>query len=219
MRTYSARVLAVLAFGFWSGLAQAQSADVGLVNLVSGEVGFTAVGGGPGKVQAFMKVREGDRFTLAAGAQLRIVFFESARQERWAGPASLKAGKGQSEPLSGKPAEVSVLPGGTAPRMARIPDLMQNARLGGVQVRGARAPAPMTSADKLSVSDARSTYERMKKDFPADDITPELFFASALHEHLLYDQMKPVVDEMVRKQPESEDVKALASWVSARLKR
>jgi hypothetical protein len=78
--------------------------DVGLVNLVAGEVVFQG-----GKAKAFMKVREGDRFDVPAGAQLRLIYFASARQERWQGPARLSAGKRESAPLAGKPAEVSVL--------------------------------------------------------------------------------------------------------------
>jgi hypothetical protein len=196
--------------------ARAQGADVGLVNQLAGEVGYAPAIGATGKVQAFMKVREGDRFTLPAGAQLRIVYFDTARQERWVGPASLRAAKGTSEALSGKPAEVTTLPGSAAPRIARVPDLMQNARLGGIQVRGTRKAPPLNADDQSNVAAARVTYEQMRKDFPSDDITPELFLASALHEYMLYDQMKPVVDEMKRKQPDSEDVKTLSAWIATR---
>lgn len=198
------------------GAARAQGADTGLVNLVSGNVTYTPGSGAPSKVQAFMKVREGDRFTLPAGAQLRIVYFESARQERWVGPAVVRAAKGASEPVSGKPAEVTTLPGSAAPRIARVPDLFQNARLGGIQVRGTRKAPPLNAEDQTMVSSARVTYEQMRKDFPSDDITPELFLASALHEYMLYAEMKPVVAEMVRKQPDNEDVKTLSAWVASR---
>ena len=94
-------------------LACAQ-ADVGVVNLVSGEVGYTPDAGVPGKVRAFMKVREGDRFDLPAGAQLRVVFFEGARQERWQGPAGFRAAKSQGEAISGAAAEVLLIHPGAA---------------------------------------------------------------------------------------------------------
>jgi hypothetical protein len=59
----------------------------------------------------------------------------------------------------------------------------------------------------------------MLEDLPADDITPELYLYAALYEHQMYDDMKAVVADMRRKQPESEDVKALEAWVAARASR
>jgi len=199
-----------------SAAAAAQGADVGLVNLVAGEVRFTPLAGAPGKVQPFMRVRDGDRFNLSAGAQLRIVFFEGSRQERWQGPASLRAGKTQGEPLQGKPAEVASLPAGVPQRMARVSELMQNAKLGGIQVRGAARAAPPVEGAAPSLADARATYDRMRKGWRADDITPELYYYAVLHEHQRYDEMQAVVEEMLRKQPDNEDLKALAAWVRSR---
>ncbi len=188
-------------------------ADIGLVNLVSGEVGLTPQSGQPVKVKAFMKVREGDRFELAAGAQVRVVYFEGARQERWQGPSSFRAARLQSSAISGSPAEIAALPAGVPQRIARVPELMQNARLGGIQVRGAQAAR---RAPDQSLGEARSTYERLRKELPGDDITPELFLYSTLNEYQLYEDMAPVVDEMLRKQPDSDDVKSLASWLKTR---
>ncbi|MBI3373968.1 MAG: hypothetical protein HY017_19760 [Betaproteobacteria bacterium] len=204
----------------WCGVARAQGADVGLVNMVSGDVTFAPLTGTPGKVQAFMKLRDGDRINVAAGGQVRVVFFQGARQERWAGPASFRAGKKGAEPVSGKPADVSNLPAGVAQRIARVPELMQYAKLGGIQVRGGITPAQKASLEQqAAVSEARATYEKMRKESAADDITPELFLYSALHEYLLYDDMRTLVDEMLRKQPDSEDVKVLAAWVRTRASR
>ena len=59
-----------------STCAHAQE-DVGLVDLVAGEVLYQA-----GKAKAFMKVREGDRFEVPAGGQLRLIYFAGARHIR-----------------------------------------------------------------------------------------------------------------------------------------
>jgi len=193
--------------------ASAQLRDVGLVNLVIGEVRFAPVSGASTPVKPFMRVREGDRFNLPAGAQLRVVFFEGARQERWVGPSSFRAARAHAEAISGAVAEVAQLPASAPQRIARIPDLMQNAKLGGVRVRSAgRSPAAST-APAESLAEARATYEQMKQALPADDITPELYYYAALEEHAKYDEMAVVVTEMQRKQPGSDDVKALAEWV------
>ena len=195
-----------------SGVALAQS-DVGLVNLVAGDVSFAASAGPGGKAKPFMKVREGDRFDLPAGAQVRVVYFDGGRQERWQGPASFRAAKAQGTPISGKPAEVAKLPGGVSARIARVPELMQNARLGGIQVRSAQSVRQPT---KEALDEARGTYQKLKAELPADDITPELYYFSALNDYQLYEEMVPVVGEMQRKQPESEDVKSLAAWLGKR---
>ena len=211
--------LAAILFGAVVGQAFAQGTDVGLVNLVSGEVAYAAPSGSPGKAQPFMKVREGDRFNVPAGAQIRIVYFTSARQERWVGPSSFRATQGASEVLAGKLAESSVLPASVPQRIARVPDLMQNARLGGIQVRGPARLSQLTAAEQESVRESRVTFQKLRGDLPADDITPELFLVAALSEHLLYDQIKPLVDDMVRRQPDNADLRTLAVWIEQRLAR
>jgi len=193
--------------------AGAQLRDVGLVNLVSGDVRFAPVNGASAPVKSFMRVREGDRFSLAAGAQLRVVFFEGSRQERWSGPSSFRAARAQGEAISGAATGVALLPAGTPQRIARIPDLMQIAKLGGTQPRGAgRSAAP---EDKLggTLAEARATYRQMKQALPPDDIAPELYYTAALEEYGRYDEMRVVIEEMQRKQPANDDVKALAEWV------
>jgi hypothetical protein len=195
-----------------SGTVLAQG-DVGLVNLVSGDVAFVPQIGQPGKVRSFMKVREGDRFDLPAGAQVRVVYFQGSRQERWQGPASFRATKMQGTALQGAAADVQMLPGSVPQRMARVPELMQNAKLGGIQVRGA---ANARRATDEAIGDARNTYESLRKQLPGDDITAELYLFSALNDNQLYEEMAPLVDEMLRKQPGSEDVKALGAWLKTR---
>ncbi|HUN69994.1 MAG TPA: hypothetical protein VMU46_14430 [Burkholderiales bacterium] len=210
------RFLASLLFVLYASIASAQGVDVALVNLVSGDATFTPLSGSPGKVQAFMKLRDGDRIDVPAGAQVRVVFFEGARQERWTGPAGFRAGRSAGEPISGKAADVATLPAGASQRIAQIPQLVQIAKLGGVQLRG-MTPAQKASVDHQStVNAARATYEQMRRDLPADDITPELYFYAVLYEYLRYDDMKAVVDEMRRKQPDNEQVKALESWLLSR---
>jgi hypothetical protein len=206
------RIISAIVFMAASALAHAQG-DVGLVNLVAGDVSFVPQAGQPGKVKAFMKVRDGDRFELPAGTQVRVVYFDGARQERWQGPSSFRAAKLEGTPISGKPAEVAKLPGTTSARMSRVPELMQNAKLGGVQVRGAQSSRQVSPE---ALDEARSTYQKLRGQLPADDITPELFMFSALNDYQLYEEMVPLVNEMMRKQPESEDVKSLASWLISR---
>lgn len=210
------RVFAVVLLLF-GGQVGAQFRDVGLVNRVSGDARFVPVNGASTQVKPFMRVREGDRFNLAAGAQLRVVFFEGSRQERWVGPASFRAARAEGEPISGAAAKVTQLPAAAPQRIARMPDLMQNAKLGGLRVRGATVSAQPAGNPAGTVAEARATYEELKLALPADDITPELYYYAALQEHGNYEAMGLVVEEMQRKAPANEDLKALADWVKKKI--
>jgi hypothetical protein len=183
----------LLAFLLCAGAAHAQE-DVGLVNLVSGEAAYQA-----GGVKAYMRVREGDRFEVPAGAMLGLIYFTGGRQERWQGPARLTAGKRESVALAGKPVEVTILPSSVPQRLARIPDLTRSALFGGVAVRGAK-PVERSETDD-SLREARATYAKMKRELPADDLTPELFLFAAL---------------AAGPNPDSDEVKALAARLRER---
>ncbi len=208
---------ALFAAAIMVGVAQAQSPDVGLVNMLAGEVSYASEGAAAAKVQSFMKVRQGDRFTVPAGGAVRVVYFQGGRQETWKGPASFKAGARQGE--GGTPTEVTVLPASVPQKIAQVPELIQIAKLGrsgGVAVRGA-AKAPRLSAEQQAeVKAAKDTYGKLRSQLGADDITPELYLYSVLQDYLLYDDMRPVVDEMSKRQPNSTEVQELAAWVKSR---
>jgi hypothetical protein len=59
----------------------------------------------------------------------------------------------------------------------------------------------------------------MRKDGAADDTAPETYLYSTLHEYLLYEDMKAAAEEMLRRQPGTEDVKALTDWLRKRAER
>ena len=192
--------------------------DVGLINQLQGDASYTS-GSGTAKVQAFMKVREGDRFSIPAGSQVRIVYFQGGRQESFAGPASFTAGAQQSTVQSGGQPQVSVLPAGVPQKISQTPELIQIAKLGrsgGVAVRGAGREQRLTAQQQAEVKQARDTYQQLRASASSDDITPELYLYSVLQDHLLYGDMKPVVEEMVRRQPNNPDVAELMAYVKAK---
>lgn len=212
----------VLLFSFLTvatfGAAHAQEVDVALVNLLSGDATYVARSGLPGKVKPFMKVRDGDRITVAAGGQVRIAFFESSRQELWSGPAAFTAAKAATELISGKTPEITQLPAGVTQGMARIPELVKIAKLGGTQVRGLSKHQKQAETDQQTVlAQARSAYETMRREMAASDIAPELYLYAALYDLRLYGEMKVVVAEMRRKQPGNQDAKALDTWLTTRM--
>ena len=199
--------------------ARAQTdADIGLVNQVSGDVTYAGEGGLNNKAQAFMRVRQGDRFVVAPGASLRLVYLAGGRQELFKGPAAFRAGATQSEMRSGAAPEVTVLPTAVPQKIARVPELLQSARLGGISVRGGivRPRPALDPANKAEMAEARKTYAALRAATPEDDITPELFLFSVLQEFSLYDEIVPLSEDMQRRQPSNPELKELAAWVRTR---
>jgi hypothetical protein len=197
----------------------AQTADVGLVNQLSGDVSYASGSASAAKAQAFMKMRQGDRFTVASGAQVRVVYFSGGRQETWKGPSTFKAGTQQSEAISGQAAEVAQMPAGVTQKIAQVPELVQIAKLGrsgGIAVRGGGKPGRLSSEQQAEVTQAKATYAQLRKGTTAEDITPELYLYSVLQDHLLYDDMKTVTDEMIKRQPGNPEVQELAAYVKSR---
>jgi len=217
MKKYLAALLLALAA---AGAARAQDADVALVTLLSGDVSYVSRSGTPGEVKPYMKIREGDRIKLGSQGQIRIAFFDGARQELWSGPAAFTAGKTAAEPISGKAAAITKLPAGVAQHMTRIPELVISAKLGGMKVRGIpRREQEDVAGQQSTLAQARAAYATLRQEMPANDIAPELYLYAALYEFHLYDEMKPVVAEMLRKQPDNPDARALDNWLAARLSR
>ncbi|MDA0224708.1 MAG: hypothetical protein O2975_01210 [Proteobacteria bacterium] len=214
VRALASRSLIALALLCVPALAWAVG-DVGIVAHVVGEVtyaaGVPATGGRP---KPFMEVREGDRFDLAAGAQLRIVYFEGGRQETYAGPARLVAGAQQSALVLGAAAKVSHLPSTVQQKISQAPELIEIARLGRTAPAavGARS-VRLTPQQQAEVREARDIYRQLRASTINEDILPELYLYSVLQDHLLFAQMRPVVNEMARRQPGSEAVALMRDYV------
>jgi hypothetical protein len=207
MRTL-AFLLAMCAAGAWA------AEDVGLVNHLGGEATYTS-GGSRAKASAFMKVREGDSFTLASGAQLRLVYFQGSRQETFAGPARFTVGRQQSSVHSGGEPKVSTLPSGVSQRIAGTPELMAIAKLGragGISVRSGARIKPLSAEQKAEIAHAYTTYDELRRSAPEEDITPELYLFSVLEEHRQYQDLKLVATEMRRRQPSNADLAAIAEY-------
>ena len=214
-------VLACMAVtGFARDALAQEPVEAGLVNQVSGAVTFSAQGIGSRPAQAFMKVQEGDRFTVPAGSIVRVLYFQASRQETWQGPAAFRVGRLQGEATTGTPL-VSALPSAVPAKMARLPQLMQNARLGGglggVVIRGGKAPAPLTSEEQDQLAQARGNYGVMRSQAASDDITPELYMISTLQELGQYQEMRPLLQTLKSRQPLPAEVEELVRSMQERL--
>jgi hypothetical protein len=74
----------------------------------------------------------------------------------------------------------------------------------------------LTPQAQAEVRQARQTYYQMRKTAAASDIVPEQYLYAVLQDHLLYEEMKPVVGEMQKRQPSDPDVQAMVDYVKVK---
>lgn len=216
---------AALLFSAWDAPAsRAATADVGLVTKLAGEVTYfnEAFQKEPAKAKAFMKIRQGDRLTLAGAAEVRLVYFASAVQETWQGPAVLMVGVDKTQPAAGvgQP-RVQVLTADAAGGVKRLPALLQGQRpvlagqtadrlthTGQIAVRGAERPEgaetpPLSPQAQTEILSAEAAYQKTVKEAAPDDILPELVLMGVLAEHRRYRRMETILEIAYQKQPDT----------------
>jgi len=206
--------------------AQILPPDVGLVIQLSGNATYWNEGyqKTPEKAQAFMQVRRGDHFRVAAGAMVQLVYFQNGRKETWKGPAAFVAGDAQSRAegekgLQAQP-EVMILTAGASQGMRRIPVLLRRAglsRSGGMQIRGVdggplKATA-LSEEERTEIARTKEAYQNLRKQTRADDITPELNLLGILADYDQFEEMEKVIQDALKIQPGNEVLKELAEWV------
>ena len=202
----------MVVFAFLASMAGGVSAadaggDVGLVNALQGDVSYQSKDAPARKAQAYMRVRHGDKIVLASGASIRISYTTASRQESWTGPGSFVATSAGGELLKGNKPEVSQLPAAVPQKLARVSELMNTSRVGGLVVRSAKA---QTATSKEEVAAAVATYESMRAAAAPTDVTPELFLYSVFQEHGMIDDLKIVAREMMLRQPDNAEIQQLA---------
>ncbi len=96
MKINKFKLLLGVVAAFFGGVAIAQDAggDVGLVNSLQGDVSYQGKDGPARKAQPYMRLRHGDKVSVAAGGAIRISYTTANRQESWTGPSSFVATSG-----------------------------------------------------------------------------------------------------------------------------
>ena len=190
------------------GIAFAQdTGDVGLVNSLQGDVSYQGKEGPARKAQPYMRLRHGDKVTLAAGAAIRISYTTANRQESWSGPGSFVATSGGGELLKGSKPEIVQMPAAVPQKLARVSELMNTSRVGGLVVRSVKA---QSASSKEEVAEAVAAYESMRAKAAANDVTPELYLYSVFQENGMVDDLKIVAKEMLSRQPDNAEIRQLA---------
>lgn len=197
-------VTAVMATQAW---AQEAAGDVGLVNALQGDVSYQGKEGQARKAQPYMRLRHGDKVTLASGASIRISYTTVSRQESWLGPSSFVATSTGGELLKGNKPDVAQLPAAVPQKLARISELMNTSRVGGLVVRSAKV---QTAATREQIAEAMAAYESMRAKAVPSDVTPELYLYSVFEENGMTEDLKIVAREMLSRQPDNPEIQQLA---------
>jgi hypothetical protein len=195
-----------------SAFAQGGSADVGLVNAMQGDVSYQGKDGPAKKAQAYMRLRHGDKINLGSGASIKISYTTMSRQETWTGPATFVATSTGGEFLKGNKPEIAQLPAAVPQKLARVAELMNTSRVGGLVVRSVAVQSPTS---KEEVAEAVRTYEQMRLTAAANDVTPELLLYSVFEEHGMVSDLKKVAGDMLKRQPDNADIQRLAKAAMA----
>jgi len=202
MRKFARFNLVIAALTLFAPLAAnaVEGAESGMITQAVGTVTYES-GGDKGKpVVAFMKLRVGDRLTLAKDAKAQLVYFQGGRQETWRGATQIDVGVSESHTASASQPETKLLPALVLQQISRAPKVVADLknRTGMVFVRA----LPM----REKLRELGETYAAMRKDAAPDDVTPELFMLAGLHELRMYPDMRPVLEEMRLRQPDNPEI-------------
>lgn len=197
------RRLALFCGAFFLQQASAQDARTGgFVTQSLGEVSYQA-GEKLQPLPAFARLPSGTRIALGDGARLQIVYLRSGRQESWIGKTSIAVGDDESKSSGSVVPVVKVLQPYLIETLTKSRQVMDSIhdRQGMIRVRS------LVTAAKAA--EVESRYGEMRAQAAEDDITPEIYLLTALDGLKAYQRMRKPLAEMLRRQPDNAEARAL----------
>jgi hypothetical protein len=180
--------------------SQAWADEVALVMSVQGKVTRLAEPI-PVAVENFVKLKDGDRLSLAKDSRLQVVYFATGRQEAWSGPGYLemtvREGKAGGLPVP----EIKSLPVAVARQLARTPALDGLVRGGASRMRSLPTPDAMTKLEE--------TYRELRGRTDRDDLGPEMYLLSGLFEMRELDRVERVLGDLQQNRPKTPEASLL----------
>ncbi len=175
----------------------------GFVTQSQGTVSYQVGSGKEQPLPAFARIASGARVKIGDAAKLQIVYLRSGRQESWTGKASLVIGDEESKSSGPGVPTVKVLQPYMIETLTKSREVMGNihSRQGMIRVRSLMAAT--------KVKEAEDRYAELRAQSAEDDITPEIFLLTTLDGLKAYQSMKKPLAEMLRRQPENAEAKAL----------
>lgn len=163
--------------------AWAGAAETVLVTAVQEGVTLKSAGGSEARLEAFIKLNDGDRLTLPKDAQLSMVFIGKARQETWRGPGVVQVAGTEGKAVSGKPQlTVKAIPEQVARQMNRMPTVASDGRVGMLRLR--------SIPSEEAVARLENDYQALKKVSAPSDRNPEILLLGGLFELREYERVR-----------------------------
>jgi hypothetical protein len=187
---------------FFLGFSQAWADEVALVMSVRGKV-MRLADNAPVPVEAFVKLKDGDKLSLEKDARLQVLYFDNGRHETWLGPGrletTLREGKG-----SGLPApEVKSVSMVMARQLAHTPALDGQGRGGVTRLRSIPSPDAVAKLD--------DTYNDLRSRAGPNDLGPEMYLLSGLFEMRELDRVERVIGDLQQNRPQNPEAALLIS--------
>lgn len=191
------------------GFVPAWAAEVALVMSVQGRVVRLAEAAQV-PVEAFVKLKQGDRLSLERGSRLQVVYFENGRRETWSGPGRLEMGVREGTPGGLPDPEIRFLPLVMAKQLARTPTLDSQGRGGVTRLRSVPA---QDALGKL-----RNTYQDLKGRAEPNDLGPEMYLLSGLFELRELDEVESLLGDLQQVQAKTPEAALLIALYRKALK-
>lgn len=176
----------------------------GLVERLAGQIKAKSTAGAHFQPAAFSRLRAGDEITLAADAEMQIIYFDTRKREQWRGPAVFRVTATGSETVSGQAVAASELKG--VPSRVPLAAAGNVQRIGGLTLRG----GPTKFPDDAAVERAQTDYAEWVAAADPGDILPELYMIGFLQERRDPRLLQPYVEAMLRKQPGRPELRSMA---------
>lgn len=196
-------LLVLLTLGLVAGRVHAAAEEVALVTAVTGSVSQLGASA-PKALEPFARLKQGDVVRLDGRAGVRLIFFDSRRQESWQGDGRIEIGSNQGKGSGLPEPQVLLLPELMARQIAKTPSTDNPGRPG---------PARTRSIDKAEGGLAKldSDYSRLRKDAAADDINPEIFLLAGLFEMREFDRLEQTLKDLRDSRPGNMEIAVLNS--------
>lgn len=190
-------------------MATHAAGDVALITALHGKVSRVSIAG-PGNVEAFVKLKEGDVLKLDKGSRIRLVYFESGRQESWSGEGRLEIAVNESKGIGLAAPEVKVLPPILVKQIAKTPTLDSQGRAGVTRLRA------IGSTNTLAKLEA--DYDRMRVESGGKDLNAEIYLLAGLFELRELDRVETMINELQASQKDNMEAMILVSLYRKALK-
>lgn len=154
-------------------------------------------------IEAFVKLKEGDKLSLDKGTKLQLLYFANGRHETWSGAGRLEMTAREGK-ASGLPApEVKSVPMVMARQLARTPELDGQSRGGVTRLRAVPSQDAMTRLE--------DTYADLRGRTPLSDLGPEMYLLSGLFEMRELDRVERVIGDLQQDRPQNPEAALLVS--------